>query len=147
VFESGIVEAERKVENMRIFAPSARPTNPQAWGMALDAAGNILAPHRLNTDERQTYDRVMLNMDVHRAVLRGTGFYEVLARQWNGLRIGYLPTMCYTLHDDPYLVQCIVEEAKHYDRDRFREYLMQCELNIGLIIGVSSSLPFTSTTD
>ncbi|EXK84628.1 hypothetical protein FOQG_11413 [Fusarium oxysporum f. sp. raphani 54005] len=134
-----MAEVEKKVNNMRMFAPSALPTNRQAWRMALDGAGNPIAPHMLNTDQRQTYDRVMFQMDVHRAVLRGTGFYEVLSRKTNGLSIGALPSMCYRLYDDRYLMQCIIEEAGYHHRKRFREYLMGRELNIGLIIGPPGS--------
>lgn len=65
----------------------------------------------LNTNQRQTYDRVMFQMDLHRTVVRGTGFYEVLSRKTNGLSIGALPSMCYRLYDDRYLMQCIIEEA------------------------------------
>ncbi|KAM0082193.1 hypothetical protein ACKRZS_005691 [Fusarium odoratissimum] len=134
-----MAEVEKKVNNMRMFAPSALPTNRQAWRMALDGAGNLIAPHILNTDQRQTYDRVMFQMDVHRAVLRGTGFYKVLSRKTNGLGIGALPSMCYRLYDDRYLMQCIIEEAGYHQRKRFREYLMGRELNIGLIIGPPGS--------
>ncbi|KAH7147590.1 hypothetical protein DER46DRAFT_629669 [Fusarium sp. MPI-SDFR-AT-0072] len=123
-----------KVSNMRIFGPSALPTNRQAWCMALDGAENILAPHMLDADQRQTYNRVMFQMEVHRAVLRGTGFYEVLSRKTKGLSIGALPSMCYRLYDDRYLMQCIIEEAGYHHRNRFREYLMGRELNIGPII-------------
>ncbi|KAL5590465.1 hypothetical protein FOBRF1_014022 [Fusarium oxysporum] len=139
VFDSRMAEVEKKVNNMRMFAPSALPTNRQAWRMALDGAGNLIAPHMLNTDQRQTYDRVMFQMDVHRAVLRGTGFYKVLSRETNGLGIGALPSMCYRLYDDRYLMQCIIEEAGYHQRKRFREYLMGRELNIGLIIGPPGS--------
>ncbi|KAG7406312.1 hypothetical protein Forpe1208_v014139 [Fusarium oxysporum f. sp. rapae] len=124
----------KKVSNMRIFGPSALPTNRQAWCMALDGAENILAPHMLDADQRQTYNRVMFQMEVHRAVLRGTGFYEVLSRKTKGLSIGALPSMCYRLYDDRYLMQCIIEEAGYHHRNRFREYLMGRELNIGPII-------------
>ncbi|KAI7772280.1 hypothetical protein LZL87_007641 [Fusarium oxysporum] len=127
----------KKVSNMRIFGPSALPTNRQAWRMALDGAENILAPHMLDADQRQTYNRVMFQMEVHRAV-RGTGFYEVLSRKTKGMSIGALPSMYYRLYDDRYLMQCIIEEAGYHHRNRFREYLMGRELNIGLIIDVGS---------
>ncbi|KAJ9414235.1 hypothetical protein QL093DRAFT_2106697 [Fusarium oxysporum] len=110
---------------MRMFAPSALPTNRQAWRMALDGAGNLIATHMLNTNQRQTYDRVMFQMDLHRAVVRGTGFYEVLSRKTNGLSIGALP-----MHH---------RRGRYHHRKRFREYLMGRELNIGLIIGPPGS--------
>ncbi|EWG51823.1 hypothetical protein FVEG_16867 [Fusarium verticillioides 7600] len=75
----------------------------------------------------------------HRDVLRGTGFYEVLSLKRTGLSIGALPSMCYRLYDDRYLMQCITEEAGYHDLQRFREYLLGRELNIGLIIGPSGS--------
>ncbi|KAJ4162021.1 hypothetical protein BFJ63_vAg8466 [Fusarium oxysporum f. sp. narcissi] len=110
---------------MRMFAPSALPTNRQAWRMALDGAGNLIATHMLNTNQRQTYDRVMFQMDLHRTVVRGTGFYEVLSRKTNGLSIGALP-----MHH---------RRGRYHHRKRFREYLMGRELNIGLIIGPPGS--------
>ncbi|KAH7467729.1 hypothetical protein FOMA001_g15227 [Fusarium oxysporum f. sp. matthiolae] len=110
---------------MRMFAPSALPTNRQAWRMALDGAGNLIATHMLNTNQRQTYDRVMFQMDLHRTVVRGTGFYEVLSRKTNGLSIGALPMN----H----------RRGRYHHRKRFREYLMGRELNIGLIISPPGS--------
>ncbi|KAF4944564.1 hypothetical protein FGADI_12603 [Fusarium gaditjirri] len=142
MFESGIAEVERKVANMRVITPSVRPTNRQAWGMLLDDEGNLIKPHMvptLTTNQLQTYLKVMFHMDVHKAVLRGTGFYEALSKKENGLSIGALPSMCYRLCGDRLLMQCIIEEARYYQQNRFREYLTGRELHIGLIIGPPGS--------
>lgn len=69
-------EVKRRVKGMRAFRPNAPPTNPRAWGMAVDAEGDILAPHLLDRDQMNTASEVLFKMRVHRAVLRGTGFYE-----------------------------------------------------------------------
>ncbi|KAF5642527.1 uncharacterized protein FTJAE_3684 [Fusarium tjaetaba] len=124
---------------MRIFKPTHPPTNRQAWGMALDNEGNTLDARTLSADQVKLYFRVMIQTMAHRAVLRGTGFYEVLSQDRTGLSIGSLPSMCYRLYDDRYLMQCITEEAGYHDLQRFREYLLGRELNIGLIIGPSGS--------
>ncbi|KAF5530576.1 DNA helicase [Fusarium napiforme] len=134
-----MAEVERKVKNMRIFKSTHPPTNRQAWGMALDNAGNTLDARALSADQVKLYFRVMIQTMAHRAVLRGTGFYEVLSQDRTGLSIGSLPSMCYRLYDDRYLMQCITEEAGYHDLQRFREYLLGRELNIGLIIGPSGS--------
>ncbi|KAF5700358.1 hypothetical protein FGLOB1_10822 [Fusarium globosum] len=131
-------EVKRRVKGMRAFRPNAPPTNPRAWGMAVDAEGDILAPHLLDRDQMNTASEVLFKMRVHRAVLRGTGFYEAF-RTTQDLRIGCLPAISYTLHDDPYLIQCILEEANYFDRNRFRAYLRQRALNIGIIIGEPGS--------
>ncbi|KAF5568990.1 hypothetical protein FPANT_14000 [Fusarium pseudoanthophilum] len=112
-----MAEVERKVKNMR----------------------NTLDAHTLSADQLKLYFRVMIQTMAHRAVLRGTGFYEVLSQDRTGLSIGALPSMCYRLYDDRYLMQCITEEAGYHDLQRFREYLLGRELNIGLIIGPSGS--------
>ncbi|KAF4428232.1 hypothetical protein FACUT_9489 [Fusarium acutatum] len=134
VFEAGMLDVERKVKNMRIFAPNHPPTNRQAWKMALDSAGNVLDPYTLTADQVKTYFRVLTKTMAHRAVLRGTGFYEVLSQKWTGLSIGALPSMCYKLYNNRYLMQCITEEAGYHDIKRFREYLLGRELNISIII-------------
>ncbi|PNP84036.1 hypothetical protein FNYG_02724 [Fusarium nygamai] len=123
---------------MRAFRPNAPPTNARAWGMAVDAAGDILAPHLLDEGQMRTASEVLLKMRVHRAVLRGTGFYEAL-RSTDARRNGCLPQIGYTLHHDPYLIQCILEEAKDIDRNRFREYLKCRAFNIGIVIGEPGS--------
>lgn len=115
--------------------------------MALDNAGNVLDPRTLSADQVKLHSRVLTQTMAHRDVLRGTGFYEVLSLKRTGLSIGALPSMCYRLYDDPYLMQCITEEAGYHDLQRFREYLLGRELNIGLIIGVSPSFHFVSTAD
>ncbi|KAI1039376.1 hypothetical protein LB505_008551, partial [Fusarium chuoi] len=138
VLDSGMEEVKRRVKGMRAFRPNAPPTNPMAWGMAVDAEGDILAPHLLDRDQMNTASEVLFKMRVHRAVLRGTGFYEAF-RTTQDRRIGYLPIISYTRHDDPYLIQCILEEAKYIDRNRFRAYLKQRPLNIGIIIGEPGS--------
>ncbi|KAF5558916.1 hypothetical protein FPHYL_7257 [Fusarium phyllophilum] len=139
VFDAGMAEVERKVNNMRIFAPNHPRTNRQAWGMALDNAGNVLDPFSLSADQVKLYFKVLTQTMAHRAVLRGAGFYEVLSQKWTGLSIGALPSMCYRLYDDHYLMQCITEEAGYHDINRFREYLLGRELNIGISIGPPGS--------
>ncbi|KAF5723280.1 hypothetical protein FMUND_2025 [Fusarium mundagurra] len=139
VFDAGMTEVERKLNTMRKYGPKAPPTNRQAWRMALDGAGNPLDPHTLTADQVQTYYKVMIQNMAYSAVLRGTGFYEVLSQKHNGLSIGALPSTCYRLYDDRLLMQCIVEEAGYHDRTRFREYLLGRELNIGIIIGSPGS--------
>ncbi|KAF5635925.1 hypothetical protein F52700_5238 [Fusarium sp. NRRL 52700] len=139
VFDAGMAEVERKVKNMRIHAPITLPTNRQAWGMALDGAGNCFNLHKLTRDQVKTYTKVLAQMMTHKAVFRGTGFYDVLSQKWNNLTIGALPSMCYRLYDDRYLMQCIIEEAGCDNLKRFREYLLGRELNIGIIIGAQGS--------
>ncbi|KAF5683861.1 hypothetical protein FDENT_7040 [Fusarium denticulatum] len=100
---------------------------------------NVLDPRTLSADQVKLYFRVLTQTMAHRAVLRGTGFYEVLSQKWTGLSIGALPSMCYRLYDDRYLMQCITEEAGYHDLQRFRDYLLGRELNIGIIIGLPGS--------
>ncbi|KAG5812458.1 hypothetical protein H9Q74_009860 [Fusarium xylarioides] len=139
VFDAGMAEVERKINTMRNSGPKAPPTNRQAWRMALDGAGNTLDPHTLTANQAQTYYKVMIQNMAYSAVLRGTGFYEVLSQKHNGLTIGALPSTCYRLYDDRLLMQCIVEEAGYHDMNRFREYLLGRELNIGIIVGPPGS--------
>ncbi|KAF5551282.1 hypothetical protein FMEXI_3400 [Fusarium mexicanum] len=59
----------RKVKGMRAFRPNAPPTNPRAWGVALDAAGDILAPDLLDGDQMETMTGVLFKMRTHRACI------------------------------------------------------------------------------
>jgi hypothetical protein len=142
-----MAEVERKVKNMRIFKPYHQPTNRQEWVVALDNAGNVLDPRTLSADQVKLHFQVLIQKMAHRAVLCGTGFYEVSSQKRAGSSIGALPSMCYLLSDNRYLMQYITEGAGYHDIQRFREYLLGGELNIGLIIGVSPLFHFVSTTN
>ncbi|KAF4339915.1 DNA helicase [Fusarium beomiforme] len=143
VFHSGIEEVIRRVNNVRSFTQYASPTNPKAWGMVLGRYARKLLYHQRNEAQKAIYHNVMFRMDVHLALLRGTGFYEVL-RKWSlERRVGALPCTNFLDIGDELLTQSIVEETLPQDQARFRGYLSNRFLGIGII---ASPAGFGKTT-
>ncbi|KAL6825431.1 hypothetical protein J3E69DRAFT_366032 [Trichoderma sp. SZMC 28015] len=69
-----IADYESKVDAIWQFRPNARPTNPEVWGMP---------PDDKETDGMTRVpipEDIQFRMDLHRALLRGTGFWDVLVR-------------------------------------------------------------------
>ncbi|WXC60287.1 hypothetical protein SNK03_006149 [Fusarium graminearum] len=115
----------------------------------------MLIPYVYMSEEQQsTYDHVLFRMEVHRALLRGNGFYDVLIPHFSDEAIVSLgnQTQMQNLHghirklpwsnfldiEDKEYAQCIVNQALPDDRERFRAYLSYRPLDLGLIVSVSS---------
>ncbi|KAF9774578.1 hypothetical protein IL306_007410 [Fusarium sp. DS 682] len=97
--------------------PSAPLSNPKVWDMALDENGHILEPQMLDEEQKATYDNVMFRMDIHRALLRGTGFYDVLFKQSLEEHIGAL---AYTISwISPTVITLSVSSNKHSLKIKF----------------------------
>lgn len=103
-------------------------------------------------------------MELHRALLRGTGYYDVVVPepkeedrlipvdlQVQSLRleddVADMPWTNFLDIKDEALVESIVEEALPADRNRFRVYLSHRPLGLGLIASVSfATQPLSNAT-
>ena len=90
-------------------------------------------------------------MVLHRAVMRGKGFYEWMTRPASALpdepvTPRPLPVVNLLAAQDQRYVDALIEEAMPGDRAPFREYLVNRFLGIGIITAVRSTL-LAHTTD
>ena len=134
-------DAKRKVEAIAKLHPNAEPTNLGAW---VNVEG--LSKNEIN-------DRVAelkaTRLELHRALWRGKGFHDwmmkpiasskesdlssaLAAVTLDGSQVRPLPVENF-LDIDAKLADAIVEEALPGDRDRFRRYLSNRPLGLGII--------------
>lgn len=108
----------------------------------------------MSKEQQLTYDHVVFRMEVHRALLRGNGFYNVLVPQFSEEAVALLGNQMQMLNlhehipklpwsdfidiEDKEYAQLIVNQALPDDRERFRAYLSYRPLDLGLIASVSS---------
>lgn len=152
-----------------MFHPSAQPSNAhrvaigdskmaeRTVGPAKDAqktTEEVMKETVRETAEDQTLSTAQEEdrMDLHRALVRGTGFYEWMTKA--GLKslpgtmeftspvdppvhFRPLPVVNFLDIDDTAYADSIVEEALPHDRARFRVYLSSRPLGLGIISGVS----------
>ncbi|TPX18980.1 uncharacterized protein E0L32_011373 [Thyridium curvatum] len=124
-------ECKRRVDALSDFRPGSEPTN-------LAALVDLPPPAILD------------RMELHRTLLRGTGFYAWMSQSApaelgledamasmpiNGSRLRPLPSWDFLRFrkDDPEYAQAILEEALGADRTRFNAYLTSRPLGIGII--------------
>ncbi|KAF4966905.1 hypothetical protein FSARC_5469 [Fusarium sarcochroum] len=74
-------------------------------------------------------------MDIHRAVVRGAGFYDWMKNAHDAGRWTQLPTLDLLDIGDALYVSSIIREAIPQDRGRYRRYLSNRPLGISIIIG------------
>ncbi|KAF4991590.1 hypothetical protein FGRMN_7709 [Fusarium graminum] len=129
--------------------PVAVPSNPKIWDVPLDENGRI--PEVLDTSQELALDHAMFRMDVHRALLCGTGFFDLIVRvktpdsleerlaatnldsSPGQYTVDELPFTNFLDIEDKAYVDCIIDEALPQDRARFRGYLSHRVLDLGLI--------------
>ncbi|KAM0279118.1 hypothetical protein ACHAO9_011841 [Fusarium lateritium] len=140
----------RKVYNTLPYAPTAVPTNPKVWDLPLDEDGRI--PILIHDDvQAQAVEHFMYRMDVHRALLRGKGYFDVIVNrkkrpedliahlaltslesQPEAHEFAELPWENFLAIEDKRYADCIVNEALPQDRVRFRGFLSAVFLGLGL---------------
>ncbi|KAM0325796.1 hypothetical protein ACHAQA_007098 [Verticillium albo-atrum] len=138
-----MMDCERKVNAVNYFHPRAKPTNAEALGLEEDAD---LAEVPTSIHER---------MDLHRAVLRGNGFFDWMIKPAAADNDGRPDTLAaMNLQDDGNVSKrrklpvvnflsgrdqdgqytaALLEEALPQDRARYRCYLSECALGIGIM--------------
>ncbi|CVL08874.1 uncharacterized protein FPRN_14657 [Fusarium proliferatum] len=158
VFDAGMEEVDRKVSHVRLFSEGSMPSNPVAWGIPTER-GCIVPPHKMSSAGMLALDHVKFRMEIHRALLRGSGFYTALVPRFPEATIEAvgaliqdlnlydkmqeLPRTNFLNFEDKEYAKCIVEEALPDDRERFKAYLSDRPLDLGLI---ASPAGFGKTT-
>ncbi|KAF5670263.1 DNA helicase [Fusarium circinatum] len=149
---------ESKRNHTRLFSQGCLPSNPKAWDIPTKD-GRIVPPHKMSSAGRLALDHVKFRMEIHRALLRGSGFYSALVPQFPEATIEAvgaqiqdlnlydkmqeLPRTNFLNFEDKEYAKCIVEEALPDDRERFKAYLSDRPLDLGLI---ASPAGFGKTT-
>ncbi|EXM17002.1 P-loop containing nucleoside triphosphate hydrolase [Fusarium oxysporum f. sp. vasinfectum] len=151
-------EVTRKVDHVRLFSEDSMPSNPMAWNIPCHN-GRMLQPHKMSSEGMLALDHVKFRMEVHRALLHGSGFYSALVPQFPEATIEAvgahiqdlnlhdnmqeLPHTNFLNFEDKEYAKCIVEEALPDDRERFKAYLSDRPLDLALI---ASPAGFGKTT-
>ncbi|KAG7135392.1 putative ATP-dependent helicase like protein [Verticillium longisporum] len=143
-FGSQMVDCERKVNAVNFFCLKATPTN----------AESLMLPKEVQFEEVPPV--VLDRMELHRAVLRGKGFFEWMVKPapvedntglaGNLAAMGLenaprpevtkrrqLPIVNFLNIPDGRYVDALLEEALPQDRSRYRRYLSECQLGIGVM--------------
>ncbi|KAM0186963.1 hypothetical protein ACHAPI_011470 [Fusarium lateritium] len=143
-------EVMRKVRNVALFSPFSVPSNPEMWGVPIDENGDV--PDELDASQQLILDHVLFRMKVHRALLCGTGFFDVIVKE-EGMpasiaeqlaltnlndvtgrySLDQLPSTNFLAVEDEAYIDCIIDEALPQDRARFRGYLSNRVLDLGII--------------
>ncbi|KAJ4131673.1 hypothetical protein NW768_005866 [Fusarium equiseti] len=130
-------EIERKVDAVCQFLPTAAPTSV-ARGESLE-------------DSKPGLDYEKLVMSLHRDLTRGAGFWETTVSLTSGteqlegdlaqmgltqaklMRLETLPSVNLLRGPNEQWIDALMTEALEVDRARFRRYLGECPLGLGLI--------------
>ncbi|KAM5344517.1 hypothetical protein ACJ41O_013053 [Fusarium nematophilum] len=138
-FHADLEECKRKVKAVELFDPDAEPSNIVGCGLPTDLENNRLAGN-LTEGQQRLLQEVEDRMDLHRAILRGEGFWNWMNKGAAGTAnddappmLRPLPTINFLDIEDEAYADAIVEEALPQDRARFRRYLSDRPLGLGLI--------------
>lgn len=119
-------ECERKVNTVCDFLPSAKPTNDNSpWEMSVA-------------------------VDLHRAVMRGAGFWKFITQQGNGLEeamakltmgpskaiTGGVPTLDFVGDGNQRYLDMLFDEVLAADRMNYRHYLRNLLAGVGATAAV-----------
>ncbi|SCV38782.1 uncharacterized protein FFFS_05971 [Fusarium fujikuroi] len=130
-------EIERKVEAVCEFLPTAAPTS--------------VIRGESSEDSKPLSDREKLVMSLHRDLMRGNGFWKTMVapggmdqleddmaqmginNQGKRMRLQTLPSVNLLRGPNAEWIDALMTEALEVDRQRFRRYLSDCPLGLGLI--------------
>ncbi|RSL44165.1 hypothetical protein CEP54_014797 [Fusarium duplospermum] len=145
-FDADIRDHQRKVNAVNLFAPDAEPSNLAHCGLP-EEDGELKAD--LTDDQQRRLDEVKVRMELHRALLRGNGFYDWMTQPGpqditqamaaaslddeTAPTLRPLPSVNFLDIEDQAYADAIVAEALPQDRSRFRGYLSNRPLGIGII--------------
>ncbi|KAM0325791.1 hypothetical protein ACHAQA_007093 [Verticillium albo-atrum] len=132
-------DAERKVNAVMDFHPEAGPTNAISLGL------------EENVKLADVPASIRDQMELHRAVLRGRGFYNWMAKSAPGhdfadnsgaislnplrevTRLRQIPVVNFLAIKDEQYVEVLLSQALPQDRARFRGYMSERPLGIGIM--------------
>lgn len=79
-FDSGLDDCIRRVQAVSRFDPRANPSNPVAWGLPVNTLGSGRQTVKLTAEQTRTQAVVKDRMELHRALVCGTGFYSWMTK-------------------------------------------------------------------
>ncbi|KAI8711430.1 hypothetical protein NCS52_01406400 [Fusarium sp. LHS14.1] len=145
-FDADLRDHERKVNAVNLFHPEAQPSNLAHCGLP-EEDGEL--KQDLSEDEQRRLAEVKVRMELHRALLRGNGFYDWMTQTGpqditqamaaaslddeTAPTLRPLPSVNFLDIEDQAYADAIVEEALPHDRERFRGYLSDRPLGVGII--------------
>ncbi|KAL5602435.1 hypothetical protein FOBRF1_009968 [Fusarium oxysporum] len=140
---------ERKVDAANLFLPSADPSNFKKLGLPSDPddTSRMMIEADMSNGDKRRLAEVRDRMDLHRALLRGQGFYAWMAKPaprgieeaMEAASLGDtpalrpLPVMNFLDGMDKKYADAIVAEALPQDQERFRRYLEHRPLGLGIV--------------
>ncbi|KAL7809835.1 P-loop containing nucleoside triphosphate hydrolase protein [Trichoderma aethiopicum] len=150
--DAGLKDCKRRVEAVSLFHPLAEPSNPFRWGLP-DPTMPARRQQALKDEEKANLALVMAQlrdrMELHRALVRGNGFYDWMTKKdgtgsifdaTSSLSLAdtdvtcrRLPCVNFLEFGDTVRADAIVNEALPIDRARFRAYLSNRPLGLGII--------------
>ncbi|KAJ4256084.1 hypothetical protein NW762_009160 [Fusarium torreyae] len=89
----------------------------------------------MTMEELQLLEQVKDRMDLHRAVVRGAGFYDWMTKTNDASAWRQVPTINFLDIGNQAYANSIINEALPQDRPRFRRYLRNRPLGISIITG------------
>lgn len=129
---------------MAAFTSDAPVSNPEAHGLPSKDKRDAV----VSKEQKEIHGRLKDRMDLQRAVLRGTGFYEWMTNApefpfWPSEPAGFrsIPFCNLLQIEDKAYAEAIVREAPPQDQERFRGYLVNRPLALGIIAAVSTHGP------
>nr|RBQ99385.1 hypothetical protein FVER53263_10854 [Fusarium verticillioides] len=136
-------QCQHQVKASLLFHPQAHSYNPIACGLPTKVAYGVVKTDTLlddmNEEQQQLFNKVKDKMDLHRSILRGAGFYDWMTKTDGNSKRRPLPTIDLFDIDDQTYANAILEMALPKDRARFRSYLSNRPLGIGIITGTPGS--------
>ncbi|PTB73133.1 hypothetical protein M440DRAFT_1362307 [Trichoderma longibrachiatum ATCC 18648] len=153
-FDAGLMDCKRRVEAVSLFHPLAEPSNPFRWGLpdpTMPAKAQQALKDKEPANQAQVEAQLRDRMELHRAIVRGNGFYDCMVKTdaprciveatsslslvGTDVLFRRLPCVNFLEFGDSVRAEAIVNEALPHDRDRFRAYLSNRPLGFGIIAG------------
>ncbi|QGI70925.1 hypothetical protein CEK27_003254 [Fusarium fujikuroi] len=144
MFNNKSARSQRRIKAVISFHPQARPFNPTAQWLATERTPRTgtqteALPDDMTQEQQLLFDEVNDKMGLHRSVLRGAGFYDWMTKTDGNSKWRPLPTINLLDVDDQSYVDAILGMVLSKDRARFRSYLSNRTLGIGIITGPPGS--------
>ncbi|KAM0496632.1 hypothetical protein ACHAP8_007209 [Fusarium lateritium] len=149
VFDNELPDHKRKVKAANLFCSDADPVNFDLLGLPAnpDSLKYMMDEEKMTGAQKFLLAQVRDRMDLHRALVRGEGFYQWMSKpaprdveqameatklEDAPVTIRPLPVVNFLHGVDKEYADAIVDEALPGDRTRFRAYLEHRPLGLGI---------------
>ncbi|CVL04063.1 uncharacterized protein FMAN_14843 [Fusarium mangiferae] len=144
MFNNKSNRSQRRIKAVISFHPQARAFNPTAQWLTTERTSRTdtqteALPDDMTQEQQLLFDEINDKMGLHRSVLRGAGFYDWMTKTDGNSKWRPLPTINLLDIDDQAYVDAIIGMVLPKDRARFRSYLSNRTLGIGMITGPPGS--------